>query len=216
MGKLVVVDQMNPTDAIVTQAVTVAREGGILIMPTDSVYGIGAAAIPNNPGYRRIFEIKHRPATQILPWLIGRKTDLQIYASIVYDWVFKLADAYWPGALTLVVEASENVPKEYVLPENNTIALRMPASPLVCQIVQKLGVPLATTSANTHGAPSAIDSIGLEKSLIDEVDLTFDGGRVPLAVASTIVDCTGKNPRILREGAIACQDIFTTVGFGEE
>ena len=88
-----------------------------------------------------------------------------------------------------MVTASENVPDEYVLPDNRTIALRMPNSPLVCQIAQQLGCPLATTSANTHGAPSAVDGCGLEAGLIEQADLTLDGGPAPLAIASTIVDC---------------------------
>ena len=114
-----------------------------------------------------------------------------------------------------MVTASENVPDEYVLPDNRTIALRMPNSPLVCQIAQQLECPLATTSANTHGAPSAVDGCGLEAGLIEQADLTLDGGPAPLAIASTIVDCTGDEPRILREGAITTEDILATTGFSK-
>lgn len=215
MGEYIKVDQMNPEAATVSLAVEVARRGGVLIMPTDSVYGIGAAATPKNPGHKRIFEIKQRHLTQTLPWLVGSKTDLRKYAHITHEWAHKLVDAYWPGALTLVVTASENVADEYVLPENRTIALRMPNSPLVCQIAQQLGCPLATTSANTHGAPSAIDGSGLEADLVEQADLTLDGGPAPLAIASTIVDCTGDEPRILREGAISTKDILATAGFAK-
>ena len=213
MGEYIKVDQMNPEASAVSLAVEVARQGGVLIMPTDSVYGIGVVATPRNPGHKRVFEIKQRPSTQTLPWLVGSKSDLQKYAHITHDWAYKLVDAYWPGALTLVVNASENVPDEYVLPDNRTIALRMPNSPLVCQIAQQLGCPLATTSANTHGAPSAVDGCGLENRLIEQVDLTLDGGPAPLAIASTIVDCTGDEPCILREGALSTKDILATAGF---
>ncbi len=215
MGEYIKVDQMNPDASVVSLAVESARRGGVLIMPTDSVYGIGAAATLQNPGHKRIFEIKQRPSTQTLPWLVGSKSDLQKYAHITHNWANKLADVYWPGALTLVVTASENVPDEYVLPDNRTIALRMPNSPLVCQIAEQLGTPLATTSANTHGAPSAVDGCGLEAGLIEQADLTLDGGPAPLAIASTIVDCTGDEPRILREGAITTEDILATAGFAE-
>ena len=201
MGEYIKVDQMNPDASVVSLAVEVARRGGVLIMPTDSVYGIGAAATPQNPGHKRIF--------------VGSKSDLQKYAHITHSWANKLVEAYWPGALTLVVTASENVPDEYVLPDNRTIALRMPNSPLVCQIAQQLGCPLATTSANTHGAPSAVDGCGLEAGLIEQADLTLDGGPAPLAIASTIVDCTGDEPRILREGAITTEDILATAGFAK-
>lgn len=215
MGQYIKVDQMNPETSTVSLAVEVARRGGVLIMPTDSVYGIGAAATSKNPGHTRIFEIKQRPSTQTLPWLVGSKNDLQKYARITHEWAYKLVEAYWPGALTLVVTASENVSDEYVLPENRTIALRMPNSPLVCQIAQQLRCPLATTSANTHGAPSAIDGSGLEADLVEQADLTLDGGPAPLAIASTIVDCTGDEPRILREGAISTEDILATTGFAK-
>ena len=215
MGEYIKVDQMNPDTSVVSLAVEVARRGGVLIMPTDSVYGIGAAATLQNPGHKRIFEIKQRPSTQTLPWLVGSKSDLQKYAHITHSWANKLVEAYWPGALTLVVTASENVPDEYVLPDNRTIALRMPNSPLVCQIAEQLGSPLATTSANTHGAPSAVDGCGLEAGLIEQADLTLDGGPAPLAIASTIVDCTGDEPCILREGAITTEDILATAGFAK-
>lgn len=215
MGEYIKVDQTNPEASTVSLAVEVARRGGVLIMPTDSVYGIGAAATQKNPGHKRIFEIKQRPSTQTLPWLVGSKADLQKYAHITHEWANKLVDAYWPGALTLVVTASENVSDEYILPDNRTIALRMPNSPLVCQIAQQLGCPLATTSANTHGAPSAIDGSGLEAGLVEQADLTLDGGPAPLAIASTIVDCTGDEPRILREGAISTKDILATAGFAK-
>ena len=114
MGEYIKVDQMNPDASVVSLAVEVVRRGGVLIMPTDSVYGIGAAAIPQNPGHKRIFEIKQRPSTQTLPWLVGSKSDLQKYAHITHSWANKLVEAYWPGALTLVVTASENGPDAYV------------------------------------------------------------------------------------------------------
>ena len=93
MGEYIKVDQMNPDASVVSLAVEVARRGGVLIMPTDSVYGIGAAATPQNPGHKRIFEIKQRPSTQTLPWLVGSKFDLQKYAYITHDWSNKLVEA---------------------------------------------------------------------------------------------------------------------------
>ena len=161
------------------------------------------------------FEIKQRPSTQTLPWLVGSKSDLQKYAHITHSWANKLVEAYWPGALTLVVTASENVPDEYVLPDNRTIALRMPNSPLVCQIAEQLGSPLATTSANTHGAPSAVDGCGLEAGLIEQADLTLDGGPAPLLLRRLLSTARVMKPRILREGAITTEDILATAGFSK-
>lgn len=213
MGKIVTVDQNSPASCVVDQAVVIARAGGVLIVPTDSVYGIGAAAIAGNPGHERIFEIKRRQRTQTLPWLVGSKEDVERYAQHVPAWTRALIDAYWPGALTLVVKAAKAVPDEYVLPDDRTIALRMPASKLVCEIIERLGVPLATTSANIHGHPSAVSGGSLEQALIDQADLTINGGPAPLAIASTIVDCTGDTPRIVREGAILPEELLSTAGF---
>ena len=213
MGICVSVNQNHPASAVIAQAVEVARAGGVLIVPTDSVYGIGAAAFSNNPGHERIFTIKHRDRTQTLPWLVGKKSDFDRYAKDAPAWAYRLVQAYWPGALTLVVKAADIVPDEYVLPQNHTIALRMPASKLVCEIINGLGVPLATTSANIHGKPSAVSEKDVEQELIDCSDLILDGGPAPLAVASTIVDCTSKTPRILREGAIPTEVLLATAGF---
>ena len=93
MGICVSVNQNHPAPAIVTQAVEVARAGGVLIVPTDSVYGIGAAAFSNNPGHERIFTIKHRDRTQTLPWLVGKKSDFDRYAKDAPAWAYRLVQA---------------------------------------------------------------------------------------------------------------------------
>lgn len=176
-------------------------------MPTDSVYGIGCVATADNPAHERIFVIKHRERSQTLPWLIADAHDMDTYAAFVPRWARQLADAFWPGALTLVVRATERVPVEYVAADG-TLALRVPDSALVRELARRLG-PLATTSANTHGEAAATTGAGLEARIVEEADLTLDAGAAPVAIASTIVDATGAAPRVLREGAIATQDILS-------
>ncbi len=208
VARIIKVDQAIPSRDVVREVSRVLVNGGVVIMPTDSVYGIGCAAFPANSAHERIFDIKQRDRAQTLPWLVADPIDLQAYGAEVPAWGFELASELWPGALTLVVRASSLVPREYVQEDGGTIALRCPDSRLVRELAREVGVPLATTSANTHGAPSATAGEAVEKRLLAMADLTIDSGDAPLAVASTIVDCTGPEPIVLREGAIPAAQIM--------
>lgn len=207
MGAVIRTDQNRPSDSVITRAATTLTLGGVLVMPTDSVYGIGCSATPNNPAHQRIFEIKQRDLAQTLPWLVEDTGDLQKFGDEVPAYAFQLANRYWPGALTLVVRASEAVPQEYRAADG-TIALRCPDSNLVRQLVHAVGAPLATTSANTHGEAAATSGSGIEERIVNEADLTLDAGPAPLAIASTIVSCLGEVPVILREGAVSAAQIM--------
>ena len=210
MGSILRVNQMAPAREVLDEAVAVLSFGGVVVMPTDSVYGIGCAALPNNPGHQRIFQIKQRPLGQTLPWLVADVDDLDRYAASVTPEALKLAVAFWPGALTLVVRASDEVPREYQ-GQDGTIALRLPDSALVRELARRVGVPLATTSANTHGAAAATSGSGVEERLVEQADLTLDAGPAPIAIASTIVSCTGPRPVILREGAISHNQVSSVL-----
>lgn len=206
MGLFISVDQSDPSAFALDKAQTILEGNGVVVLPTDSVYGIACTATPDNPGHGRIFAIKRRDPAQKLPLLVGRDA-LNRYGVDVPVWAKLLAARYWPGALTLVVRASEAVPPEYRSPDG-TVALRMPDSALVLELIARLGVPLATTSANIHGAPAAASATGLDARVVSAADLTLDSGSAPIGIASTIVDCTGAAPRILREGAIPEADIL--------
>ena len=203
MGSVVAVDQNHPQHNVLGEATRVLREGGVLVMPTDSVYGIGCAATPRNPAHERIFSIKHRDRAQTLPWLVADPSDVLVYGRDVPAWMERLAYELWPGALTLVVQASDAVPQEYRA-ANGTIALRVPDSNLVRSLAKEVG-PLATTSANIHGEEAATSGASVDKSIIEAADLTLDAGPAPLAIASTIVGCENGAPKVYREGAIPAQ-----------
>ena len=123
------------------------------------------------------------------------------YAAELTPAAVALATAFWPGALTLVVRASDEVAPEY-RNADGTIALRLPDSNLVREIARRAGCALATTSANMHGEAAATSGASVERAIVAGADLTLDAGPAPIAIASTIVDVTGAKPRILREGAI--------------
>ena len=189
MGQMLKVDQDKPDEGVLEQAAEVLRKQGVLVMPTDSVYGIGCAATHDNPARERVFQIKERPADMTLPWLIADTADLARYGEDVPSWALALTANFWPGALTVVVRASGRVPAEYQRADTRTIALRMPDSEL-------------------HGAAPAASGASVEARLVEEADLTLDAGPAPIAIPSTIVDCTGAEPCILREGAIPTVDIL--------
>lgn len=174
-------------------------------MPTDSVYGIAAAATPSNPGHRRIFDIKRRDLAQTLPLLVSDASELDRLAIDVPSWARSLVERLWPGALTLVVRASEAVPPDYQR-ENGTVALRVPDSALVRELAREVG-PLAATSANTHGMPAPATSADIERRIAESADLTLAAGPTPAGAASTIVDTTSGEPRIVRQGPIPAEAI---------
>lgn len=199
--QMIAVNQEQPDEKVVHIASRVLSRGGVVVFPTDSVYGIGCCARDENPGYARIFSIKKRPATQSLPWLIADIEDLRRYGKNISCETMRLASQLWPGALTLVVDASDLVPQMY-REKDNTVALRIPDSNLVRQIIREVQCPLATTSANTHGKPSPISAVNLENSIVCQSDLTLDGGSTVYAQSSTIVRCEKNSYTILRQGAI--------------
>ncbi|MGI6754728.1 MAG: L-threonylcarbamoyladenylate synthase [Atopobiaceae bacterium] len=218
MGRMITTDQQHPSREALDAAYEVLAHGGVLVMPTDSVYGIGCAALPNNPAHQRIFAIKHRDLTQTLPLLVADPQDLDRYGDEVPSWARAAAEAFWPGALTLVVRASRLVGEQYVKPaapsEVPTVALRCPDSAFVRTLARSLGCALATTSANTHGLAAPADGAHIEARIVEEADLTVDGGPAPCAIASTIVDCTHEKPRLLREGSISYREFMRAVGMG--
>lgn len=207
MARVLEADQSAPSREVVEAAAEAFAAGGVVVIPTDSVYGIGCVATPDNPGHRRTFEIKRRDLAQTLPLLVADASDLDLLGRDVPAYAQRLAAHYWPGALTLVVRASERVPVQYRAADG-TVALRVPDSELVRAIARRLGAPLAITSANTHGADAATSGASVEPRIAEAVDLVLDAGPAPLAVASTIVDVTGPAPRILREGALAADQLL--------
>ena len=206
MGSVVQVDQYRPSRSVMDEAVATLAFGGVLVLPTDSVYGIGCAATPGNPAHERIFAIKHRERSQTLPWLIADPSDLGVYGQDVPDYAVTLAVRYWPGALTLIVKASPKVPPAYRSAEG-TIGLRMPDDAVARAIIGEVGCPLATTSANHSGQPDPHRFADIDPLVLSQVAAAIDDDRRKSGIGSTVIDCTGPQPRILRAGALTQSDI---------
>lgn len=189
--------------------------GGLALVPTETVYGVGVAisAFAANletpgpdTGYGRIFTLKQRELTQTVPWLVDGPAALERYGKDVPHPICALAEKLWPGALTLVVPAADDVPS-FMRAADGTVALRASASPVVQELIARCGSPLAVTSANTHGKPAPISFDEVEPRILAGVDVAIDAGETPCRDASTIVAVRDGELQILREGALAVREI---------
>jgi L-threonylcarbamoyladenylate synthase len=189
----------------VEQATTILKQGGIVACPTDTVYGV-VAAINIEPAVERIYRIKGRPHSQALPILLADKSQMADVAKIVPLLAWRLADKFWPGALTMVLLKSESV-SDIVTGGGKTVAVRMANHPMPTAIIRGLGVPIVGTSANLSGHPSALTAEEVRTQIGDQIDMIIDGGRCPGGTESTIVDLSGEEPRIIRQGAIPPEEI---------
>jgi len=206
MSKVIHIDPDSPSAEAVNLAATVLREGGIVVFPTETVYGIGASAT-SCFGPQEIIDIKMRPKNKPLPWLVENEAALEKYGVDVPEYAHRLAQEFWPGALTIVVKAAEIVAPEF-RDDRGTVALRCPDHELVQELIKASGNAIITTSANTSGKPPAGAFAELEERIIASADLTLDGGETLHGVASTVVDCTGPEPLVTREGAIPAATVL--------
>ncbi|HET6351501.1 MAG TPA: L-threonylcarbamoyladenylate synthase [Coriobacteriia bacterium] len=209
MTKVYPIDPENPSAEVVNLAATVLLDGGIVVFPTETVYGIGALA-DSKFGPHEIFEVKVRPANLPIPLLVETEDALDTWGVEVPDYAHTLAKAFWPGAVTLVVKASERVPKDFRAPDG-TIGLRSPNHEVVRELLAATGSPIFTTSANTHGNPPPGIFGEVEPRIIAHADLSLDGGETEHQVASTVVLCTGAMPEIVREGAVPGEEVLAVL-----
>jgi L-threonylcarbamoyladenylate synthase len=205
MSKTYHIDSESPNAEVINLAATVLRDGGLVVFPTETVYGIGALA-DSKFGAQEIFEVKVRPLDKPLPWLVESEDALDIYGVEVPEYAHLLARAYWPGPLSLVVKASDRVGRDFRA-QDGTVALRSPKHEVVIELLQAAGGPIIATSANTSGNPAPGNFDEVEVRIIQAADLSLDGGETEHQTASTVVDCTGAEPVVLREGAISNADV---------
>jgi release factor glutamine methyltransferase len=212
MSKVFHIDPENPSAEVINLAATVLRDGGIVVFPTETVYGIGAAA-HSCFGPHEIFDIKVRPLEKPLPWLVENEDALDKYGVDVPEYAHNLAKAFWPGALSLVVKASDIVGKDFRA-DDDTVALRSPDHEVVMELIQASGGPIIATSANTSGMPAPGDFSEVEERILAAADVVLDGGETAHRMASTVVGCTGPEPVVLREGAIPSDQIMVAARGG--
>jgi L-threonylcarbamoyladenylate synthase len=192
----------NQADAI-DLAIKTLEQGGIIAFPTDTVYGVGAL-IQDDKGIEKLFLAKGREFNKAIAVLIGDLDQLPILTPKFNLLAQKLAKWFWPGGLTLVVEKSTYLPQ--ILSPLPTIGIRMPDHAFTHQLLIKTG-PLATTSANISGSQSPLSAQDVLSQLGGKIEMLIDGGISPGGTPSTVVDCTQKEPMIVRIGAISEDEI---------
>jgi L-threonylcarbamoyladenylate synthase len=192
----------------VEAALLVLKAGGLVAFPTDTVYGL-AASVLDKAGIDRLYEAKKRSASKAIAVLVGDLDQLEQVTQTLPEGAQRLAEAFFPGALTLVVPRRPDLPEN--LSPGMTVGVRMPDHEFARRLLRATGA-LAVTSANLSGGENPRTAEEVMAQLEGRVELVLDGGSVPGGVPSTVVDCTGKNPVILREGAVPAGKIFQVWG----
>ncbi|HSW98170.1 MAG TPA: L-threonylcarbamoyladenylate synthase [Candidatus Saccharimonadales bacterium] len=184
----------------VQKAIDIVKNGGIIIFPTDTVFG-PACRIDDEQALKRLFKIKQRSATQSVPVLVDSVTMAQEYVQPIPKEVKeKLMDAYWPGGLTIVLPCLTEKVLPLVRGNRDTLAVRMPHHPLTITLIKEVGTPLVGTSANFHGLTTPTNQEEIDPELVELVDFVLPGECFK-GTSSTIIDCSVQPWKILREGA---------------
>jgi L-threonylcarbamoyladenylate synthase len=202
--------RLLPADAGgIAEAAHILRSGGLVAFPTETVYGLGAHAL-DAQAVRGIFEAKQRPAND--PIIVHVYAANQISPlAVTTPLMWKLAERYWPGPLTLVLHKRACVPAE-VTAGLDTLAVRVPAHPIARALLVATGLPIAAPSANLFGRPSPTRGEHVLHDLDGRIDAVLDGGSATVGVESTIVDISSMPPRLLRPGGLATEDIEGVLG----
>ncbi|MDQ3738539.1 MAG: L-threonylcarbamoyladenylate synthase [Actinomycetota bacterium] len=206
---------MVPVTGDVDVACRSLRRGGLVGLPTETVYGLAADATDAG-AIARVFEVKGRPADHPLILHIADAGWLAHWVLEIPQAAARLADAYWPGPMTLLLTRNDRV-LDAVTGGRDTVAVRVPAHPLAAEVLRRFAGPLVAPSANRFGhvspttAAHVLDDLG--GRLDPDRDVVLAGGPSTIGVESTIVDCTGRSPQVLRHGAITQEQVAAIAGF---
>lgn len=184
--------------------------GRVVGIPTDTFYGLAADPF-NLAAVERIYRVKGRPETRALPILVNSIEQAAMLARDLPPNFLKLAQKFWPGALTLLVDASQRIPFK-VTGNTGRVALRWPNSRVACKLIDFLGSPITGTSANISGFPACSNADQLMKQLGERLPLVLDAGETGAILASTIVNLRGDEWRVIREGIVGEADIRAALG----
>lgn len=200
LTKVVRIDEQHESEVLIQEAGAIIKSGGLVAFPTETVYGLGGDAL-NPASSRKIYEAKGRPSDNPLIVHIADMEALPAIVKSVPETAVKLAEAFWPGPLTMILEKSDLVPKE-TTGGLDTVAVRMPSDGVALSFIREAGGYVAAPSANRSGRPSPTVARYVIEDLEGRVEMIIDGGEVSIGLESTIVDLTGEHPMILRPGYI--------------
>jgi L-threonylcarbamoyladenylate synthase len=204
----------NPEDLMAALSAAAAHliKGGLVAFPTETVYGLGANA-EDRDAVAGIYRVKNRPSDHPLIVHIAHPSDVEHFATEVPEYAKKLMADFWPGPMTLILKRTDNS-KDFITGNQDTVGLRIPNHPIALALLVAFksvgGIGLAAPSANRYGSVSPTEASAVEIELgshLDAKDMILDGGQSEVGLESTIIDCTGPAPKILRPGAISAQMI---------
>lgn len=188
----------------ISSALSLFRDGEIVAFPTDTVYGLGADPFQAS-GIIKLFEAKGRDSNKAIAILVGSVEQAGLVTDHMTDMAIRLCEVFWPGGLTVIVPRKNTLPE--LISNTERVGIRMPNHPVALEMLRTFG-PLATTSANLSGKPDAVTAKDVFDQLSNRVPLILDGGKCRGGVPSTVIDCSGSEPIILREGPVSSEQIF--------
>ena len=188
-------------------ALKILQNGGIVAFPTDTVYGLGALAFNNN-AIESIYKAKNRPIEKAIPILIGDLSDFEKVAGDIPNMALRFASRFWPGPLTCIVPKKQTLP--LAVSATTTVAVRIPDHIDARALLRAAG-PMAVTSANISGGQNPSTAQEVYDQLNGRIPLILDGGTTQGGIPSTLVDCTGELPMILREGPITLDELLSAL-----
>ena len=208
--QVITMDHNDMDEKVLQEAGNIIREGGLVAFPTETVYGLGGDAL-NKESAKKIYAAKGRPSDNPLIVHISKLEDLNSIVKAVPETVLRLAEAFWPGPLTMILEKSDKVPKE-TTGGLDTVAVRMPSHPIALKFIEYAGGYVAAPSANISGRPSPTKAKYVIEDMTGRIDMILDGDGIDIGLESTIVDLTSEVPMILRPGYITREMLEKVLG----
>lgn len=194
-------------------AAKAAKSGRLVVMPTDTLYGIGCDAFDND-AVARLLAAKHRGPDMPVPVLVGSWETYKGLVATSTQTMQLLVEAFWPGGLSMVVAQAPSLPWN-LGDTRGTVMLRMPAHPVAIELLREVG-PMAVSSANISGQPPATTALAAKQQLGQSVSVYLDGGEAKIGQPSTIIDLSQEHPYLLREGAISAERIAEVIGMSAD
>ena len=183
----------------------IIKNGGIVVFPTETVYGIGTNGL-DKEAVERLYKIKERPLNKPISLLVSDYEMIEKVAKDISEIEYKIMKKFFPGPLTIILNKKDIVP-DIVTSGGSTVGIRMPEEEITRKLIEYAGVPIAAPSANISGKPSGIDLQEIIKEFGDKVDYYIDGGKSKIGIGSTIVKVENNSIKILREGSISKKEI---------
>ena len=201
MALTLAVDREHPADRPLVLAAEVIQAGGVIVYPTETVYGIGANAW-DGTAIAKVRALKHRTDQKPILVIVHSQEQLAMVVEDISPLARQCMEVFWPGPLTLVFKASGRVP-DLLSRGTGTIGVRIPSSPVCLRLLELAGCPLTSTSANISGMPTLQTAADIRKAIPIGIDLVLDAGVLPPSDPSTVLDVSGPVPKLIRPGAVS-------------